>query len=205
MSVALRLLAGWALFLAPLIVRAEDTYQEAVLADKPYAYYRLGEASDNDAVADEVGKNPGAFVNEPGVGVPGAILTEPKNTAVQFARSQKQYIQLTDLGTYGSSIASGFSIEYWLKTANSKDHQTILGTANSPHYITDFLVDVAYEGVAGRLRLYCRDDHLESVQCGLLSPGKEYRHLRFPLASSRARVRSEGSESGESMVALHRW
>jgi hypothetical protein len=111
-------------------------------------------------------------VNQPETGAPGAILTEPKSTAVKMARSSNQYIRLTPLGTYGSKVSSGFSVEYWLKTANSTDHQNVFGTANAPSYDTDFLVDIGYAGAAGRLRLYCRDNHRDRFEIDFYPGGK---------------------------------
>ena len=46
------------------------SYKDAVLADKPLAYYRLGESANTQPVADEIGNNAGAYVNGPKVGVP---------------------------------------------------------------------------------------------------------------------------------------
>jgi hypothetical protein len=149
-----------------------DRYEEVVLADRPFAYYRLGESSNTEQVADAAGGNPGSYVNQPDTGVPGAILTEPQNTAVKMARSRNQYIKLTPLGNYGSKVSSGFSVEYWLKTANATDHQNVFGTANAPSYDTDFLVDVGYGGVAGRLRLYCRDNHRDRFEIDFFPEGK---------------------------------
>ncbi|HEY3899805.1 MAG TPA: LamG domain-containing protein [Chthoniobacter sp.] len=158
--------------MASSIAAAADSYREVVLADKPFAYYRLGESSNKEAVADELGNNPGSYVNEPDTGVPGAILTDSENTAVKLARSLNQYIYLTPLGAYGSNLSSGFSVEYWLKTANSTDHQNVFGTANAPGYRTDFLVDIGYAGAAGRLRLYCRDNRSHRFEIDFYPEGK---------------------------------
>ena len=107
------------------------------MADKPFAYYRLNEASNTDAVADELGQNPGVFIHEPEVGTPGAILSDPEGKAVHFAPRAKSIRQSsTNLGKYGGGISRGFTVECWLKTANSKDHQNVFGTANKPDYIT---------------------------------------------------------------------
>jgi hypothetical protein len=120
---------------------------------------------------DEVGKNPGGFVNGPEAGVPGAIRTEPVSKAVRFDRKKNQYVKLTKLGRYASCIATGFSVECWLKTKNARDHQTLFGTANAPDYITDFLVDIAYGDDEGRLRLYCRDDHSNRFEANFFPKG----------------------------------
>lgn len=146
--------------LALLATATADDYKEAVLRDKPFAYYRLGESEDSQPVADEIGKNPGTFQNNPATGTSGAIANDADNKAVSFDRAKGQYIQLTNFGKFGTSISSGFTVEYWLRTSNFTDHQTIFGTANGPGYVTDFLSDIAYGGEKKRLRMYIRDNHM---------------------------------------------
>lgn len=135
-----------------------ESYKMAVLADKPYAYYRLDETNNKGEVINETGGAPGRFMNDPEAGVEGAIVSDPKGKAVHFERAKEQYIKLSKLGNYGVRISSGFAVEFWLKSADAKDHQNVLGTANLPDYVTDFLVDIGYGGKEGRLRLYCRDN-----------------------------------------------
>jgi hypothetical protein len=165
-------MAGLALLFSPATVVKADSYKDAVLADKPFAYYRLGETAATQPVADEMGNNPGTYLNSPKVGTPGAIATDRENTAVTFARHRAQYIKLTKLANYGSSLSSGFAVEYWLKSADSADHQNIFGTANGPGFITDFLVDIAYGTKRGRLRMYCRDNHSNRFQADFYPGGK---------------------------------
>jgi hypothetical protein len=166
------LVPGLVMIASTFAAAEPETYREAVMADKPYAYYRLDEKLNDEAVADETGRNPGAFVNKPEVGVPGAIPSEPRSTAVRLARAQSQYIKLTTLGDFGSKISAGFSVEWWLKTTNDRAHQNVFGTANKPDFRTDFLVDIAYGGIARRLRIYCRDDHGQRFE-GDFVPGDQ--------------------------------
>jgi len=145
----------------PLHVEAQGSmsYADTVLDDNPFVYYRLDESSVTETVEDEMGTHHGSFQNNPAVAVTGALLTDSVNTAVCFDRIQSQYIELTTLGDFGSRFPDGFTVEYWLKTNDSNNHQMIMGTANSPGFITDFLVDIAYDGYIGGLRSYFRDDH----------------------------------------------
>lgn len=156
----LRLTAtGLTLGIALLATAAADNYKDAVLRDKPFAYYRLNESHPAQPVVDEMGNHTGAFQNGVSVGTAGALAHAPENKAVSLARENNQYIQLTTFGKFGSSMSGGFTVEYWLKTANCTAHQTVFGTANGPGFITDFLSDIAYRGEKGRLRLYIRDNH----------------------------------------------
>jgi hypothetical protein len=136
-----------------------NSYQSVVLADRPRAYFRLGQFDDTDTVADEAGLTTGTYMNRPNVGAPGAVASDPNGAAVSLARDKSQYVELTNLGNYGSSLSDGFTVEYWLKTGNATDHQTIFGTANGPDFATDFLADIGYEDGTKRLRMYCRDNH----------------------------------------------
>jgi len=151
-------------FLALAGAALADNYKDAVLRDQPFAYYRLSESEDSQPVADEVGNNPGTFQNNPTTGAPGAIANDPGDKAVTFDRAKVQSIQLTNFANFGSSMSRGFTVEYWLKTSNSTDHQTIFGTANGPGFITDFLSDIAYAGSKKRLRMYIRDNHKDRYE-----------------------------------------
>ncbi|MEP6669247.1 MAG: LamG domain-containing protein [Chthoniobacter sp.] len=164
--------ASLALLMTALTSARADNYKDAVLRDKPFAYYRLGEADNTAPVADETGKNPGTFQNSPTAGEPGAIASDSENKSVSFARSQAQFIQLTEFGKFGSSMTHGFTVEYWLKAANFSDHQTIFGTANGPGFITDFLSDIAYTNHTKLLRMYIRDNHEDRYEAEFYPGGR---------------------------------
>jgi hypothetical protein len=133
-------------------------YSDLILADQPFAYYRLNEAQDSYPAEDEQGNHHGTYEWGPDVGVAGAIRGEPGNTAVAFSRAKRQFVQLTTFGDFGTNMTQGFTVEFWLKASDARTYQVILGTTSSPSYITDFLVDIAYGKKPGRLRLYYRDD-----------------------------------------------
>jgi alpha-tubulin suppressor-like RCC1 family protein len=146
-------------FVAGFASSAEASqYSATVMADNPFAYYRLDEASTSAAVVDAMGANNGTYVNGPTVGTAGAIYTDALSTAVAFTAANSQYVRLTTMGSFGSSMGTGFSVEFWIKDSDSTTNRTILGTANTASNQTDFLLDIAYAGNAGRLRLYYRDD-----------------------------------------------
>jgi hypothetical protein len=147
-----------------------SSYKDAVLADKPFAYYRLDESAATEPVADEAGNNTGVYVNNPRVGVPGAIATDRESTAVSFDREREQYVKLTAFERFGSSLSSGFSAEYWLKTADSSDHQTIFDSNKPEHGATAFVSDIAANPKTKQLRLYCRDDHSNRFDA-MFTPG----------------------------------
>jgi hypothetical protein len=162
------------------------SYKAAVLADKPFAYYRLSETANTEIVADEVNNNPGIYVNGPKVGVPGAIATDPPNTAITFARGKQQHIELTNFDNFGSNLSNGFTVEFWLKTENSGDQQTIFGVANSPGFVTDFISDIGFYGKAKRLRIYWRDDHRHLLEANCYPEGgnidiydNRWRHIAY--------------------------
>ena len=134
------------------------SYVGAVLADNPFAYYRFNESTNTSPVVDQRGGNPGTFKNVPTVPVPGALPSDVAGTAATFSRTASQYVQLTTMGNFGSTMGNGFSVEFWMKTTDSTDIQSLYGAANSGGFLTDFISDIGHAGVAGNLRLYFRDD-----------------------------------------------
>ncbi len=148
-----------------------STYSSAVLSDNPYAYYRLDETSNLDPAVDQMSLNNGAYVNGPTVAVSGALVNDVVSTAVSFNAAASQRVLLTTLGNFGSSMTSGFTVEYWLNDSNSTAYQVILGSANSGGYNTNFLVDIAYGSQAGRLRLYYRDDAYKRYEVNFYPSG----------------------------------
>jgi hypothetical protein len=151
---------------------AADSYKETILHDDPFAYYRLDERNVAQPVADERGNHPGTFQNDPALAVPGALANEPQSRAVTFRRAQAQYAWLTNFGQFGSRMTNGCTAEYWLKTGNATDHQTIFGVANGPGYINDFLADIAYNGTRNRLRLYIRDNRWNRYEVNFQAGGQ---------------------------------
>jgi hypothetical protein len=146
-------------------------YKEVILADKPFVYYRLNEASNATPAVDELGNHHGIYEGAPAVGVAGAIIAEPGSTAASFSRADKQCVTLTNLGDYGKSMTKGFTVEYWLKTSDATNYQVIMGCANDPGFINDFLVDIGYGKKEGRLRLYYRDDTFHRYEANFYPDG----------------------------------
>jgi hypothetical protein len=140
-----------------------DPYCDVVMADDPFAYYRLREAAGATTAVDETGVHHGSYVNDPTLELPGPILTDPDDTAVGFDRSARQYVEGTTMGDFGSRLVDGFTLEYWARFLDSTTHQMVLGVAN-PGYTTDLVIDVAYENDPGRFRIYFRDDDWD--RCG---------------------------------------
>lgn len=137
-------------------LQAGLSYEQVVVVDNPFAYYRFGETAVTDIVRDEMGNHDGYFVNTPTVGVSGIIIADPHNTGVHFDRAQDSYVELTTLGDFGRRMFQGFTVEFWLKSNNASTLQTIIGS-NNRGFATAFIVDVASHR-PGELRLYFRDE-----------------------------------------------
>jgi hypothetical protein len=91
------------------------SYQELILADNPYAYWRFQETSGTTAV-DEVGNYDGFYAGSPTLGVEG-----PVDLAAEFAvvPDDPQVVVLEGL-TWGANITStGISIECWIKPVHT--------------------------------------------------------------------------------------
>lgn len=103
---------------------ASGAYANAVLADSPSSFWRLGESSGPLAV-DSSGYNDATYTGSFTYGVPGAITTDP-NTAVQFDNS-------TAPAPYSSTLnpATAFTLECYVKpTVNGQSSRAIVGSQN---------------------------------------------------------------------------
>ncbi|MEM6789591.1 MAG: LamG domain-containing protein [Myxococcota bacterium] len=87
-------------------------YRQEILADAPLAYWRLGETSSAIA-ADETGSYPGAYLDVPTLGVPGAISCSP-DTAVMLDGND-QFIDFGDHLAFTGT--SAFSVEALIRPA----------------------------------------------------------------------------------------
>jgi hypothetical protein len=90
-------------------VESFDLYGKAVLADKPVAYYRLGEAVGSSVAVDSSEKgNNGTYENGALLGEPGLIVSA--NTAVNFASGDVVISDAADL----NFVSVPFTIEAWI-------------------------------------------------------------------------------------------
>lgn len=87
-----------------------SAYREAVLADSPVAYWRLGEASGTNA-ADEMGTYDATYVNTPTLAASGLLTGDP-NTAVTFDSAQSEYADAGSVNPIGG--ASAATVEVWV-------------------------------------------------------------------------------------------
>jgi len=89
------------------------TYREAILADAPLAYLRLGELGTGGIAIDETGANNASVVGGCTFGVPGALAGDT-DTAVGFDGST---CKLVFAGSaFGFPGTAPFTIEAWLST-----------------------------------------------------------------------------------------
>ena len=110
--------------------RTAANYSEEVIADRPLAYYRLGETAGTRA-ADSApdGLHDGRYVNSPTLGAAGAGAADA-NPAVQFSAASSQRVDLTNLGQLGSH-ARELTAEFWVKTTDRANKTAVFGTVNS--------------------------------------------------------------------------
>lgn len=96
---------------------AQADYIAAVKADSPIAYWRFDSDTGGDATTadDEMNANDGTYkgavsiVAGPGIGV-------ANNKAADFS-SVSNYIDVGKLGSLGSNLGSGVTVEMWLKSS----------------------------------------------------------------------------------------
>lgn len=70
-------------------------YYDAVIADGPIGYWRLGEPSGTTAF-DDLGLNDGTYSGSPTLGVTGSLLDGDPDTAATFAAASSQSVTVTD-------------------------------------------------------------------------------------------------------------
>jgi len=105
---------------ATVVVNANTQYGNAVLADHPDSYYRLGEASGPTAT-DEIGAHNGTFSGAVTTGVPGATNTDT-DTAAHFDGIRSA----VDLTAPTTALGTNFSIEAWVRTSATDKQATIV-------------------------------------------------------------------------------
>jgi hypothetical protein len=88
-------------------------YREAVLAKNPVAYWRLGEATGQNALDETGNGHDGVYFGAPTYGQPGAINGDP-NTAVQF--NGGDYVEISDSVDFSQpTSSSGLTVEVWMR------------------------------------------------------------------------------------------
>ena len=91
-------------------------YRDAVLAEGPRGYWRLGEQSGSTAADETANASAGSYLGGVTLGVPGAVAAD-SNTAIgldganDYASMGDPASGVLDFGT------TDFSVEFWLKTA----------------------------------------------------------------------------------------
>jgi hypothetical protein len=135
---------------------APTAYQNAVLTNTPYVYYRLGESSGTTA-SDSSGNNrPGTYVNSPTLATAGAGAGD---TAATFASASSQYVASNQLAAFGREIGSA-SWEFVFSTTSTA--QMALGgnanTGSATNWEVTLNRSASGSASASGVRLFLRDD-----------------------------------------------
>jgi hypothetical protein len=98
----------------PLGAAAASRYEKAVLAKKPVAYWRLGEAEGPDALDSTANGHRGTYHGTPGFRERGAIKGDA-NTAVKLD-GKRSYIEIADHKDFSQPTSGkGLTIEVWVR------------------------------------------------------------------------------------------
>ena len=106
-------------------------YREAVLADGPFAYWRLDESAGTEARDSSGNMNDGLYENSPGRGVAGA--TVDGNTAVSFDGADdvvRVPVSGRPIATFGAQMED-FTVEAWYRSRGTGSIRILLGTHNA--------------------------------------------------------------------------
>jgi hypothetical protein len=136
-------------------------YDETVLLDNPYAYWRLGETG--GTTAEEVtGADEGTYTGGYTLGQPDALVSAA-DTAIALNGSSG-YVNTTTLGNFGNDIYhNGFTFEAWFRTDNTSQSMSLAGAGNA----TDSMVlSVALNASStpGRIQLFIRNHASQIIQ-----------------------------------------
>lgn len=96
---------------AVMTVIEDVPYSQAVLADNPVAYWRLGESGGQTVAVDQKGTHAGAYLNGVLLGKPGA-LSGDADTAAGFTATSKTKIEVPFSSALNPSV---FSVECWAR------------------------------------------------------------------------------------------
>jgi hypothetical protein len=96
--------------------RAAPSYPQVVMADKPVAYWRLGEKVGATVAKDEMGKHHGQYHGRPTFGERSPIKSDP---ATAVALDGKSYVEVPDSPDFSQpttgSGKAGLTVEVWMR------------------------------------------------------------------------------------------
>ncbi len=148
---------------------APPAFQTAVLANNPYAYYRVGESSGTTA-ADSSGNNrTGSYVGSPTLGVMGA---GGGDTAVGLNGSS-QYVTTDQASGFGSLMGNA-SWEFVFSTTNTSAQMAMGGSANTgsvTNWEATLNRNAAGSTSSTGIRMFLRDDNNASIAAAFTAAG----------------------------------
>jgi hypothetical protein len=129
-----------------------SAYSDAVLADSPVAYWRLGEPSGTTATDAAVG-NDGTYVNTPTLGVAG-LLTGDADTAVTFTAASTEHVTLPDL----SLAETDCTFELWCKFTSATSNLWLFSEGNTASNNAFAGIHTDNSGATGKIAMSRRND-----------------------------------------------
>jgi hypothetical protein len=140
----------------------QNDYQAAVLANNPLVYYPFEESStSNGSVVKDAsgqlhdGSYQGGTVQVQGPhGVSTAGL--PTSLAPDFDGSAG-HVSSTELGSFGSQLDDGFSVEFWINTEETRIRRQGFGSLANNGIVIDFNRKSDFSGEAGATNFFVRD------------------------------------------------
>ncbi len=147
MALSFTALSAGATTARPHRAPASATYRDVILADGPMMYWRLGEISGTMAFDETANHRDAAYVNDPRLGLPGAIADDP-NTSVGFNGSNQYAAWDPDTAQTGS-----FSVEAWIRLRPATP--TLLDTfVSSRTKLAEYSFDLKVQNVSGLPELH---------------------------------------------------
>ena len=187
-------------------------YVEEVLSDNPVAYWRFEEGNAGDikpsgsAATDMVGAHGGTYQN----GVPLVAGALPGTMAADFDGAS-DYVTTTTLGSFGSTLNTGSTLEFWVKTTESRTVRQAMGVLNqadSTAFVVDFNRDSNMAGSLNRYNFYLRAADGKRLSTDTLNPAYRdgtWHHMAWvvddPSSGNTAHIYFDGVEISQGKVA----
>lgn len=165
-------------------------YADAVLADRPGLYWRLGEPSGTTAF-DEIGLGDGRVGTGGTFGAAGPLGNEPSNTAINLNGSSAG----TVIGTRSEIGPQQFTVEGWFRTTTTAGGK-LIGFGNSATGLSSGYDRHVYMTNAGNVVFGVHPGRVETVQSPRAYNDGAWHHVAASLGSGGMRLLVDGQLVG---------
>lgn len=170
---------------------SSSSYSNAVLADSPAGYWRLGETGGTTA-SDAAGANPGTYRSGPALGQPSLLPADPANESVRFDGGD-ECLQIHSSSPLSPPLSA--SVEAWIKPSTVPAPGEFASIASKPGSYSLQLDGPQLEFAIIQAGGYRR----VRAPIGAIEPGHVY-HVVGTYDGTRQRLYVDGSEVASQLL-----